>query len=63
MARELKEISEFVNAINKIDLAQVEVEIAEGSACGITATATIKVRITPPTHELNEIPTAKKTEA
>lgn len=63
MARELKEISEFVNAINKIDLAQVEVEIAEGNACGFTTSATIKVKITPPTRELTEIPTDKKTEA
>ncbi len=63
MARELKEISEFVNAINKIDLAQIEVEIEESNALGTLAgNATIKVKITPPTHELVEIAPDKKSE-
>ena len=63
MAHELKEISEFVNAINKIELAQVEVEIGTGDACGLTKQETIKVKITPPTHELKEIPTDNVSEA
>lgn len=64
MAYKLKEVSAFVNAINRVDLAEIEVEISDAGALGTLANnSTLKVKIKPPTTPLKEIAGNETTQA